>query len=60
MALTPPMSCLPCCPANACNEIIGISHYVSTINGGDGCVRDVIEKVMKLQGKWLNHISVSG
>lgn len=51
---------LPCCPANACAEIIDISHYVSTIKGGDGCVRDVIEKVMKLQGKWLNHISVSG
>ena len=51
---------LPCCPADACSEIIGISHYVSTIKGGDGCVREVIEKVMKLQGKWLNHISVSG
>ena len=51
---------LPCCPADACTEILGISHYISTIKGGDGCVRDVIEKVMKLQGKWLNNVSVSG
>ena len=51
---------LPCCPADACTEILGISHYISTVKGGDGCVRDVIEKVMKLQGKWLNNVSVSG
>jgi 3-deoxy-D-manno-octulosonate 8-phosphate phosphatase (KDO 8-P phosphatase) len=51
---------LPCCPADACPEIIEISHYISTLKGGDGCVRDVIEKVMRLQGKWMNHISVSG
>jgi 3-deoxy-D-manno-octulosonate 8-phosphate phosphatase (KDO 8-P phosphatase) len=51
---------LPCCPADACAEIIATSHYISTFKGGDGCVRDVIEKVMKLQGKWLNNIAVSG
>jgi 3-deoxy-D-manno-octulosonate 8-phosphate phosphatase (KDO 8-P phosphatase) len=51
---------LPCCPADACAEIIETCHYISTFKGGDGCVRDVIEKVMKLQGKWLNNIAVSG
>jgi 3-deoxy-D-manno-octulosonate 8-phosphate phosphatase (KDO 8-P phosphatase) len=56
---------LPCCPANACPEIMAISHYISPINGGEGCVRDVIEKVMKLKeegkkGHWLNNISISG
>lgn len=51
---------LPCCPANAANEIRNISHYISPLKGGDGCVRDVIEKVMKLQGKWMKHIAVSG
>lgn len=51
---------LAACPADACPEIKEICHYVSPINGGDGCVRDVIEKVMKLQKKWLNHITVSG
>ena len=51
---------LPCCPADACPEIMAISNYISPFKGGEGCVRDVIEKVMKLHGKWLNHLTVSG
>ncbi len=51
---------LPCCPADACSEIMNISNYVSPFKGGEGCVRDVIEKVMKLHGKWMNHLSISG
>ncbi len=51
---------LPCCPSDAANEIINLSHYISPMKGGEGCVRDVIEKVMKLQDKWMNHLSVSG
>ena len=51
---------LACCPADACPEIKDICHYISPILGGKGCVRDVIEKVMKLQRTWMNHISVSG
>ncbi len=51
---------LPCCPADACPEIAAISHYISPLKGGDGCVRDVIEKVMKIHGNWMNHLSVSG
>jgi len=43
---------LACCPANATPEIQAISQYVSPFNGGEGCVRDVIEKVLKLQNKW--------
>jgi len=43
---------LPCCPANACNEILAVADYVSPINGGAGCVRDVIEKVLKLNDDW--------
>jgi 3-deoxy-D-manno-octulosonate 8-phosphate phosphatase (KDO 8-P phosphatase) len=43
---------LPCCPADAVPEIIGSSIYVSHANGGMGCVRDVIEKVLKLNGHW--------
>jgi 3-deoxy-D-manno-octulosonate 8-phosphate phosphatase (KDO 8-P phosphatase) len=43
---------LPCCPADACNEIKEIAHYVSPVNGGRGCVRDVIEKVLKLNDDW--------
>lgn len=43
---------LPCCPADAVAEIKSISKYISHKKGGDGCVRDVIEKVMKLNGDW--------
>ncbi len=45
---------LPCCPQDAANEIVDVSQYISPKNGGDGCVRDVIEKVLKLHGKWLD------
>lgn len=43
---------LPCCPSDACSEIKEISTYISPFNGGKGCVRDVIEKVLKLNGGW--------
>ncbi|MEI6508780.1 MAG: HAD-IIIA family hydrolase [Bacteroidota bacterium] len=43
---------LPCCPNDATQEIKNISLYVSDKKGGEGCVRDVIEKVMKVQGTW--------
>jgi 3-deoxy-D-manno-octulosonate 8-phosphate phosphatase (KDO 8-P phosphatase) len=43
---------LPCCPADAVNEIKQIARYISPINGGYGCGRDVIEKVLKLNGHW--------
>jgi 3-deoxy-D-manno-octulosonate 8-phosphate phosphatase (KDO 8-P phosphatase) len=43
---------LPCCPKDAVMEIQDISLYVSQKKGGKGCVRDVIEQVMKVQGKW--------
>jgi len=40
------------CPADAVTEVKDIAHYISPINGGFGCVREVIEKVLKVQGKW--------
>ncbi len=43
---------LACCPNDAAPEIKGISKYISPHNGGHGCVRDVIEKVLKLNGDW--------
>jgi 3-deoxy-D-manno-octulosonate 8-phosphate phosphatase (KDO 8-P phosphatase) len=43
---------LPCCPADACPEVKAISRYISPEAGGRGCVRDVIEKVLKLNGDW--------
>ncbi len=43
---------LATCPADAVEEIQSISHYISDKPGGTGCVRDVIEQVMRAQGKW--------
>lgn len=43
----------PCCPLDAANEIRDISVYVSHHRGGYGCVRDVVEQVLKAQGKWM-------
>lgn len=44
---------LPVCPNDAAQEVLEIAQYVSPQKGGEGCVRDVIEKVLKLAGKWL-------
>ena len=46
---------LPACPQDASPEIKGISKYISHKNGGRGAVRDAIEQVMKLQGKWMEN-----
>ena len=43
---------MPVCPADAAMEVIGISRYVSQFNGGAGCVRDVVEQVMRARGDW--------
>ena len=49
---------LPCCPADAVPEILELSKYISPVNGGFGCVRDVIEKVLRVQDKWIFHDDV--
>lgn len=41
------------CPVDAVEEIQSIAHYISHIPGGRGCVRDVIEQVLKAQGLWM-------
>lgn len=43
---------LPCCPADAVAEVKQIAKYISPLAGGHGCVRDVVEKVLKLNGDW--------
>jgi 3-deoxy-D-manno-octulosonate 8-phosphate phosphatase (KDO 8-P phosphatase) len=43
----------PCCPSDACADIKAISRYVSHKKGGYGCGRDIIEQVLRAQGKWL-------
>ena len=42
------------CPADAVEEVKEISDYISGKNGGEGCVRDVIEKVLKVQDSWFD------
>jgi 3-deoxy-D-manno-octulosonate 8-phosphate phosphatase (KDO 8-P phosphatase) len=49
---------LPCCPADAVEEIKAISVYLSPVSGGKGCVREVMEKVMKLRGNWSEDVTV--
>jgi len=44
---------VPVCPADAVEEIKNISVYISDKDGGHGCVRDIIEQVLKVQGKWM-------
>ncbi|MEO6281740.1 MAG: HAD hydrolase family protein [Dyadobacter sp.] len=44
---------LGACPADSADEILAIADYISPKNGGRGAVRDLIEQVMKAQGKWM-------
>jgi 3-deoxy-D-manno-octulosonate 8-phosphate phosphatase (KDO 8-P phosphatase) len=48
---------IPTCPNNAAREIKDISKYISDQDGGRGCVRDVVEKVLRAQGKWATNPS---
>lgn len=41
-------------PNDACSEILSIANYVSHKDGGDGCVRDVIEQVLKIKDCWFD------
>jgi len=43
---------LACAPSDAAPEIRHIAAYISSFGGGQGCVRDVVEKVLKLNGQW--------
>ncbi|MGB0165709.1 MAG: KdsC family phosphatase [Luteibaculum sp.] len=47
---------LACAPKDACQEILDIAHYVSPYLGGHGCVRDLIEQTLKVQGKWFKPV----
>ncbi len=50
----------PVCPNDACPEIKKVSVYISPRNGGEGCVRDVVEQVLKSQNKWMNNDEAFG
>ena len=55
----PPMKMvqLATCPQNAVAEVKTVCDYVSHKNGGDGCVRDIIEQVLKVRGDWNSNFS---
>lgn len=44
---------MPTCPVDAVPEVKAVSRYISHFEGGRGCARDVIEQVLKVQGKWI-------
>jgi 3-deoxy-D-manno-octulosonate 8-phosphate phosphatase (KDO 8-P phosphatase) len=43
---------LPCCPADAMPDMREVAQYISLTPGGYGCVREVIEKVLRIHEKW--------
>ena len=43
---------VPVAPADACSEVLETALYISEYNGGAGAVRDIIEQVLRVQGKW--------
>ncbi len=49
-----------CCPTDAAPEIKKIATYISPQKGGEGCVRDVIEQVLKAQGYWMTNAKAFG
>lgn len=44
---------LSSCPSDAAHEIQEVAQYISDKKGGDGCVRDIIEQVLRVHDKWL-------
>ena len=50
----------PCCPKDAASDIKAIANYVSDRNGGDGVGRDILEQVLRVQGKWLRAAKAFG
>lgn len=53
------MSGMVVCPQDAVPEVKRISHYISHLNGGKGCVRDIIQQVLKVRGHWHTHFDAA-
>lgn len=47
---------IPVCPADAAMEVIEASRYVSEYDGGRGAARDILEQVLRAQGRWANNL----
>ena len=50
---------LATCPADAVLEVREKVHYISALKGGDACVRDVIEKVLRLHDQWNYKVEIA-
>lgn len=44
---------LPCAPRDSASEVLATAQYISRFDGGYGCVRDVVEQVLRANGQWL-------
>jgi 3-deoxy-D-manno-octulosonate 8-phosphate phosphatase (KDO 8-P phosphatase) len=53
------MAGLPCAPVDAAPEVLQAAKYISSFPGGRGCVRDVIEKTLRLHGNWNLETSIA-
>lgn len=53
------MSGMVACPQNAVAEVKRIAHYISHLAGGEGCVREIIEQVLKVRGHWHTHFNAA-
>lgn len=45
------------CPADSCKEVMEIADYISTIKGGQGVVRDIVEHLLRESGEWKGVVS---
>jgi 3-deoxy-D-manno-octulosonate 8-phosphate phosphatase (KDO 8-P phosphatase) len=48
---------LGCCPKDAALDVKDVAVYISPQNGGEACVRELIERTMKIQNTWFNEDS---
>lgn len=51
---------LPCAPHDAAWEARQTALYVSRFDGGYGCVRDVVEQILKANGQWMSDAKAFG
>ncbi len=50
---------LKACPIDAAQELKNAADYISPYQGGNGCVRDILEKILRVQGKWATQSNIS-
>lgn len=50
----------PVCPRDAASDVCNVCTYISSMNGGEGCGRDVIEQVLRARGRWLEDATAFG